>query len=466
MNFLDSVHLSGVSTAPTAAPSTATTQLATTAFVQGELSPINTKNSNQDTALATILNHLKIVNVKEGTYNNKIVYVSNNPTNITYNSVNYSGYSTINAAITAEYSAGNILNIFVLPGTYKESINIIGKTVNIIGVDKNTCIVTNDQDYNSPPFNIAGGNKISNLTINVTDDGVSSYTNLAYCVHNDADITGESIIDNCIMHSYQSACIGFGTRGNSPIRVMNCQMFKHANARLSGHASFNNGVVYGHNCPINQATNEWFYMTDCYLEAETGYSIYIFNANRYYPGGGGASPDFKLMFANNTVWSRTEGVPKKLAPNYLTEVVPSYKYFGGSTERLEGCTGNGPQFMNYKNAQEPMVLKDWTTCANGWVTMADYMYKYNYLLFESILVTGAGAGQNYTSMLVPVNFFLSGTYKVSLYSGTPPAFTTAYYFMNFVKGEDGNEWSIQLQDYAVGSSWSGFNAMYRVSGVY
>lgn len=420
---------------------------------------------SQITTLSSVYNVLKQINIKSsGSYNNKVCFVSKNPFSETFNGVTYTGYSTINEAITSEYNSSYTLNIIVLPGTYKEAVNIVNKKINVFGVDKHTCIVTNDEDYNNPPFAICSGNTIANLTIICNDDGSTSYSNLAYCVHMDYDYSGSPItIDNCIMHSYQSACIGFGTRGGSPFYVTNCEMYKHANSRLNSHNSFNNGVVYGHNAYVDQTVSEEIYFINNYMEAETGYSIYIFNANKYYPGGNGGSPDTKLTFVNNTVWSRdeTQGIPHKLAPNYLTEVIPSYAYFGGGFIRTFGCAGNNAQFLNYKNSGEPLEIIGWSTAKNGTLTLSDYIGKYNYLFIETWLNSN-GSRQNYESKMVGVNNLLNYNPKVQLYSITPSYATTAYYLLNFRFTEN----QMTISDFEIGSAWNGTSVSYKVSGVY
>lgn len=416
-------------------------------------------------SLSSIYNVLKRINIKSsGDFNNKICFVSKNPFSEVFNGTTYTGYSTINRAIEAEYNSNYTLNVIVLPGTYKESVNIVNKKINVFGVDKHTCIVTNDEGYDNPPFEICSGNTIANLTIICNDDGSTSYSNLAYCVHMDYDYSGSPItIDNCIMHSYQSACIGFGTRGGSPFYVTNCEMYKHANSRLSSHSSFDNGVVYGHNAYVDQTVAEEMYFINNYMEAETGYSIYIFNANKYYPGGNGGSPDTELTFVGNTIWSRDEsqGVPKKLAPNYLSEVIPSYAYFGGGFIRTFGCSGNNARFLNYKNSHEPIEIINWTTAANGTTTLSDYIGKYNYLFIETFLNSN-GKRQNYDSKMVLVNDLLNFNPKVQMYSITPSAATTAYYLCNFKFTEN----QMVISDVEIGSSWTGCTVSYRLLGVY
>ena len=132
----------------------------------------------------------------------------------------YDGY--YNSTISSYISNSN--NIQVYPGTYDENIGTRSSLLpEIIGVSKNSVIITDDSgNYATPPLQGAKVN-LSNLTI--TETGTPTAETGAYCIHidnsNGADT--KSIIENCYFENPYYWCIGIGTFENQEIIFRNCE---------------------------------------------------------------------------------------------------------------------------------------------------------------------------------------------------------------------------------------------------
>lgn len=116
--------------------------------------------------------------------------------------------------------------VLVLPGTYKENVSATGKKLNLIGVDREKCIlVSNDMEYNNPPLEVASG-KITNLTIKAENKKSKSSDLTAYAIHVDYDYTADRglTISNCTISSDFNAGIGMGLRRGT-ITIQDCQIY-------------------------------------------------------------------------------------------------------------------------------------------------------------------------------------------------------------------------------------------------
>ena len=136
-------------------------------------------------------------------------------------------YPTIQSGIGAVQNGGTV---YVMPGTYVEQIDTQSKNVNIIGTDKNSCILQdNSGAYATPPIEISGGS-IQNMTIIETASDVEEYTGtngLAYCIHSDFSqmASNKLLISNCILKNNTRACIGIGAKNGFKLIVENCDIW-------------------------------------------------------------------------------------------------------------------------------------------------------------------------------------------------------------------------------------------------
>lgn len=158
--------------------------------------------------------------------------------------------------------------LLIYPGTYEENVVIEDKTVNLVGVSQQHCILTaNSDNYHNIPLTIAAGT-VSNLTICGTS-GSETRTVLSgeaellrgenvismnrdmiyimqdqysgYVIHVDQFYSeGKTLrIENCKIISENNYCIGLGCWDRAEITVDNCELI----------AGGDGGCVFIHNMP-------------------------------------------------------------------------------------------------------------------------------------------------------------------------------------------------------------------------
>lgn len=139
--------------------------------------------------------------------------------------------------------------LLIYPGTYTEEVQVMNKEINIVGVDRDLCILRYDTTfYRKVPLTIAIG-KVENLTIYGMNSGEEqqgpteeeialinaelvgdswdrqkNYT--GYAVHIDQNcLYGKSMcFENCRVISENNHCVGIGARGSSTVRFENCEL--------------------------------------------------------------------------------------------------------------------------------------------------------------------------------------------------------------------------------------------------
>lgn len=117
--------------------------------------------------------------------------------------------------------------VLVFPGVYEENILTRDKEVNILGTDKESCILlSHDNDYYNPVLEISAGS-VRNISLRADDDGrgVGSGA-MAYAVHADFDyMYGRNLsFDNCVIYSDYNAGAGIGLRGNGTLSFVDCEL--------------------------------------------------------------------------------------------------------------------------------------------------------------------------------------------------------------------------------------------------
>lgn len=168
-------------------------------------------------------------------------------------------FTTISEAVE-QAAEGDI--IWIYPGVYEESVQMSQKQLQLIGIDKNLCILQNcEESYYHPPLEIAAGS-VSNLTIYAyradTDPiggsstsvketqpefeeadvsaiyagavPISSFT--GYAVHIESDYAyGRSLIfSDCIIQSDCNYAVGAGLRGDYSLQFENCDLIGRGSA--------------------------------------------------------------------------------------------------------------------------------------------------------------------------------------------------------------------------------------------
>ncbi|EOS21277.1 hypothetical protein C804_06058 [Lachnospiraceae bacterium A4] len=138
--------------------------------------------------------------------------------------------------------------LVVYPGIYTEAVQVMGKEVHIIGLNKDLCIIQYDAaSYRKSPLTVGAG-RIANLTIYGMDSGVGqpvlTQEEIAainaeivgdswerqknykgYAVHVDQNfLYGRRVtFENCRVISENNHCAGIGTRGDSTVSFENCE---------------------------------------------------------------------------------------------------------------------------------------------------------------------------------------------------------------------------------------------------
>lgn len=156
-------------------------------------------------------------------------------------------FVTIQEGVDSVESGDTLL---IYPGTYEENVVIENKTVNLIGVNPQYCILTaNSDNYHHIPLTIAAG-KVANLTICGTSMRESrtilpeaadllkgDITNLTliyaqqdqysgYAIHVDHPYSiGRAFsIENCKIISENNYCIGLGCWDSTEITITDCEL--------------------------------------------------------------------------------------------------------------------------------------------------------------------------------------------------------------------------------------------------
>ena len=155
-------------------------------------------------------------------------------------------FLTIQEGVDAVNSGDTLI---ICPGVYEENVEIMAKTVNLLGVDRDSCILQYDTvNYGKVPLTVAAG-QIRNITIkgyknankgmflpviSVQEDSFdedsqellrqSAYS--GYAVHVDQNyLYGKELsFEKCRIESYNSYCMGIGSRGESTITVTECEL--------------------------------------------------------------------------------------------------------------------------------------------------------------------------------------------------------------------------------------------------
>lgn len=203
-------------------------------------------------------------------------------------------YTTIEDALNnANDTDENHVIILVMPGTYypapaqgfnAQPYEESNRNISIIGVDKNSCILKGDVGYyyyqigvDYSLLRLNGNVTIANLTLDnrsdlyeqtATENGwdLTSPHCRAYCVHVDKDRQENSIVEirNCKMYNDHFTCVGFGTRPNSTLRIIDCETISDVSEEKNTLSTFSTfGTIYGHLYANSIEPNQNLEITRC-----------------------------------------------------------------------------------------------------------------------------------------------------------------------------------------------------------
>lgn len=150
--------------------------------------------------------------------------------------------------------------IIVYPGEYNEAVDATNKTLSIIGVDKESCILKHPNgDYHTPPLEIGSG-KLVNMTVYaISEEKKENAVAKSYAIHIDYDISKQNTLYvknvNIINDDYQG--IGIGLRDHSVIEFHECNFIVHDDYN----------AFYCHDDPINaNAVKQKLIVENCFFE--------------------------------------------------------------------------------------------------------------------------------------------------------------------------------------------------------
>lgn len=226
-------------------------------------------------------------------------------------------FSTIQSAVDGTSDGDTIL---IFPGTYSEQVTMTGKVRHLIGVDKETCIITDDSsDYRTPPLWMGAGS-VQNLTIIETHenpdpdllngddtDGKNFNYQRAYCIHVEDyatchDTDAVTLIENCILKNTKRCCLGMGLYQGHTIIVRNCDLWTGAPDRT---ADVNRGVIYFHSRQTDQAdtTDQKIRLINNTAYSDTSLTLFIGDSARF----SNRTSEMDCEFINNMLYSSVDG---------------------------------------------------------------------------------------------------------------------------------------------------------------
>lgn len=214
-------------------------------------------------------------------------------------------YTTIEDALkNANDSDDNHVIIYVMPGIYhpapkKGSSSVpyeeSNRNISIIGADKNSCVLKGNVGYYYYQINVDyallrlnGNVTIENLTLDNRSDLYESTANengwdlvsphcRAYCIHCDGTRQENSIIEirNCNLYNDHFTCIGFGTRPNSTLKIIECEVVSDVSSEKNAQSGFSSyGTLYGHLEAGGSGVNQNLHIVRCVVE-NTNYGCAI-----------------------------------------------------------------------------------------------------------------------------------------------------------------------------------------------
>lgn len=237
-------------------------------------------------------------------------------------------YNTISAAVQA---AGAWDTIIVYPGVYIESIHASTKNVNLVGINRETCIVRMDTaDRDNPPGEFSGG-YVANLTFLQTAStplaGKDIYTatrgSCGYGIHVDwpASKNNNLLIENCNIISNSDPGIGIGLQPNFTLTLRNCTIKQLID--FENHSATEDiGAIYVHE---SGGAGAAFDGHDQFLIID---KCTVYNSGKYTVGlsgdhGAAADRSAQIESVNTQYWAKTGGASNSTIYSRTPAVSPA-----------------------------------------------------------------------------------------------------------------------------------------------
>ena len=161
-------------------------------------------------------------------------------------------YTSVQSALSINPSIPVLVNF----GSYDTEVSGLGTDKNLIGADRDLCILYGtNRNYDTPVIEISGG-VVKNFTINMTNDPDAEH--FGYCLHSDDASTANKtlVISNCKFSNDNYRVIGMGVRGGETVIFENCEFV--------GHGETAGQSIYIHNSSGTKAT---VCFRNCYFKA-------------------------------------------------------------------------------------------------------------------------------------------------------------------------------------------------------
>lgn len=277
----------------------------------------------------------------------------------------YGNYTSINDAVQHADDGDTIV---VFPGTYVEAVEAWGKELHIMGVDKNTCIITNSTGhYDTPAVEIDSGS-LRNFTIISTGSAPTTDSSNAdkymkdYCVHVDhAHAEGRSLlIENCILRNNHRTAFGMGGYANNTVTIRNCDVWAGSPPSDIANPNWNKrGVLYFHNRQNSQyfpnVTGQKMRFISNTFYCEDVIALYILDTWDSSYSALGYTNEMEVEFINNMFVAKRNGVYETSSngistpPNYNEESIISGTGFTDHIKLSPVSYGNNLSYLNYSN---------------------------------------------------------------------------------------------------------------------
>ena len=278
----------------------------------------------------------------------------------------FGDYDNIADAVTAANDGDTVL---VYPGTYTEPIEAWGKTIDIVGVDKNTCVITNDTgNYSTPAVEIDSG-RIANFTIistgaNPTTDASDTSNYMRdYSIHVDnAHAEGRTlIIEDCIIKNNHRTALGMGCYQDNTVIVRNCDIWADVPPSDIANPLWNKrGVLYFHNrqpsAYFSNVTGQKMRFINNTMYCEDIIAVYIGDTCQGVDmDGNGWVNEMEVEFINNMICAKYANGTYKTSSNGIAEPTSftndSIISGTGFTEHLKLSSISYGNNVAYLNAQ-------------------------------------------------------------------------------------------------------------------
>lgn len=273
-------------------------------------------------------------------------------------------FASINDAVN---SANDGDTIVVYPGTYNEAVSAWGKTINIVGIDRDSCILTNDKgSYAEPALEIDSGS-INNMTIKATGANPivepSDTTNYMkdYTIHIDnAHATGKTLyINNCVIENTHRAALGIGMYDHNTVIIENCDIHSgKVPDTVSDPLYQKRGALYFHNRQpseyFSNITEQHLIIKNCLITCDDIIAVYIGDTTvNVDMDGNNWINEMSVDFMHNTVAAKNADGTWKVSgngvtspPDFTNDSVISGSGFTNRLKKSLLCNNNNISYFN------------------------------------------------------------------------------------------------------------------------